>query len=93
MLGPKQAGFYPDRDVDCQEAVAQGIADLIEQAVLSGTSEADAAAALAGKSTPGVPDLIADAKAAGWREIETANAIKTVAAGLAMGYAGTDPEE
>ena len=93
MLGPKQSGFYPDRDVDCQEAVAQGIVDLIEQAVLSGTSEADAAAALAGKSTPGVPDLIADAKAAGWHEMEAANAIKTVAAGLADGYAGIDPEE
>ncbi len=93
MLGPKQAGFYPDRDVDCQEAVAQGIAELIEQAVLSGSSEEDAAAALSGKSTSGVPDLIADAKAAGWHEMETANAIKVVAAGLALGYAGTDPEE
>lgn len=93
MLGPKQSGDYPDRDIDCQEAVAQGIADLIEQAVLSGSSEADAAAALAGKSTPGVPHLIADAKAAGWHEMETANAIKVVAAGMAIGYAGTDPEE
>lgn len=93
MLGPKQSGDYPDRDIDCQEAVAQGIADLIEQATLSGTSEADAAAALAGKSTPGIPDLIADAKAAGWHEMETANAIKVVAAGMAMGYTGTDPNE
>lgn len=93
MLGPKQAGFYPERDVDCQEAVAQGIADLIEQAILSGSSEADAAAALGGKSTPGVPNLIADAKAAGWHEIETANAIKIVATGMANGYAGFDPEE
>ncbi|KAA9369575.1 hypothetical protein [Ochrobactrum quorumnocens] len=93
MLGPKQSGFYPDRDVDCQEAVAQGITDLIEQATLSGTSEADAAAALAGKSTPGITDLIAEAKAAGWHEMETANAIKVVAAGMANGYAGTEPEE
>ena len=93
MLGPKQSSFYPDRDVDCQEAVAQGIADLIEQANLSGTSEADAAAALAGKSTPGIPDLIADAKSAGWHEMETANAVKAVADGMVNGYAGTDPDE
>ena len=25
MLKPKQVGTYPDRDQDCQEAVAQGI--------------------------------------------------------------------
>lgn len=93
MLGPKQSGDYPDSDIDCKEAVAQGIADLIEQAVLSGTSEADAAAALAGKSTPGIPELIEKAKAAGWHEMETANAIKIVAAGMNQGYAGTDPEE
>lgn len=93
MLGPKQSGDYPDRDIDCQEAVAQGIADLIEQAVLSGTSEADAAAALAGKSTPGIPELIEEAKAAGWHEMETANAIKIVAAGMHEGVTGTDPNE
>lgn len=93
MFGPKQSGFYPDRDVDCQEAVSQGIADMIEQAVLSGTSEADAAAALAGKSTPGIPELIKEAKAAGWHEMETANAIKIVATGMHQGYAGTDPDE
>jgi hypothetical protein len=78
MLGPKQSDFYPDRDINCQEAVARGIADPIEQAVLSGTSEAGAAAALAGKSTPGIPDLIADAKAAGSHEMEVANAIKAL---------------
>lgn len=93
MFGPKQSGDYPDRDIDCQEAVSQGIADLIEQATLSGTSEAAAAEALAGKSTPGIPDLIADAKAAGWHEMETANAIKLVAAGMYRGFTGTDPDE
>lgn len=93
MKRPKKPGDYPDRDIDCQEAVAQGIADIIEQATFSGTSEADAAEALAGKSTPGIPELIADAKAAGWHEMEVANAIKVVAAGMAMGFAGTDPEE
>ncbi|MCV9909255.1 hypothetical protein [Ochrobactrum quorumnocens] len=46
-----------------------------------------------GKSTPGISDLIEVAKAAGWHETEVANAIKIVAAGMANGYAGTDPEE
>lgn len=49
MLGPKQAGDYPDRDIDCQEAVSQGITDLIEQATLAGGSEDEAASALSGK--------------------------------------------
>ncbi|MFK4820981.1 hypothetical protein ACI0FS_14880 [Ochrobactrum quorumnocens] len=93
MIRPKQPGFYPNRDVDCQAAVAQGIADLIEQATLSGTSEADASAALAEQNVPGIRDLIEEAKAVGWQEAEVANAIKIVAAGMANGYAGFDPEE
>lgn len=63
-------GFYPDRDIDCQEDVAQGIADLIEQATLSGSLEQNAAAAIADAGVPGTRDLIADAKAAGWHEAE-----------------------
>ncbi len=42
MMGPKRKGRYPDRDLDCQEAVSMGISDLIEQATLFGTSEAGA---------------------------------------------------
>lgn len=93
MLGPKRTGDYPDRDIDCQEAVAQGIADLIEQAALSGTSEADAAAAIAGTGVPGIRDLIDDALAAGWSAEETATAIKYVSAGMYRGYSGTEEDE
>ncbi|MCV9909690.1 hypothetical protein OIV19_18990 [Brucella sp. HL-2] len=32
MNRPKREGPYPDRDIDCQEEMAQGIADLIKQA-------------------------------------------------------------
>ncbi|MFC7064825.1 hypothetical protein [Brucella rhizosphaerae] len=93
MLKPKQSGNYPDRDLDCQEAVSQGIADLIEQAALSGTSEADAAAAIADTGVPGIRDLIDDAVASGWSAEETAKAIKAVSAGMYLGYTGTDPDE
>ena len=93
MLGPKQPGDYPDRDIDCQEAVAQGIADLIEQATLSGSSEQDAAAAIADTGVPGIRDLIDDAVAAGWSAEETANAIKIVSAGMYRGFTGTEQDE
>ncbi|WP_435656927.1 hypothetical protein [Brucella pituitosa] len=93
MLGPKQQGDYPDRDIDCQAAVAQGVADLIEQATLSGSSEQDAAAAIADTAVPGVRDLIDDAVAAGWSAEETANAIKIVSAGMYRGFTGTEPDE
>ncbi len=93
MLGPKQAGKYPDRNLDCQEAVSMGISDLIEQATLSGSSEADAAAAIADTGVPGIRDLIDDAVAAGWSAAEAANAIKVVSAGMYRGYTGTEVDE
>ncbi|MBA8862721.1 hypothetical protein FHW19_004472 [Ochrobactrum anthropi] len=93
MQGPKQKGNYPDRDIDCQEAVAQGISDLIEQAVLSGSSETDAAAAIADTGIPGIRELIDDAVAAGWSAEETASAIKTVSAGMYRGFSGTEIDE
>lgn len=93
MLKPKQAGRYPDREVDCQEAISQGIADLIEQATLSGASEAEAAAAIADTGIPGIRDLIDDAVAAGWTPEEAASAIKVVSAGMYRGYTGTEPDE
>lgn len=43
---PKREGDYPDRDIDCQEAVAAGIVDLIEAAENAGWSAAEAAAAI-----------------------------------------------
>lgn len=93
MNGPKREGQYPDRDIECQEAVAQGIADLIEQATLSGTSEADAAAAISDTAIPDIRDLIDDAVAAGWSPEEAASAIKVVSSGMYLGYTGKDPDE
>ncbi|GLU29439.1 hypothetical protein [Brucella sp. NBRC 12950] len=93
MQGPKREGLYPDREIDCQEAMSQGIADLIEQATLSGTSEADAAAAISDTAIPGIRDLIDDAVAAGWAPEEAASAVKVVAAGMYRGFTGTEPDE
>lgn len=93
MLGPRQNGDYPDRYIDCQEAVSQGITDLIEQATLSGGSEAEAAAALSGTDIPGIRDLINDAVDAGWAADEAARAVAEVAKGMQIGYEGTDPNE
>lgn len=93
MQGPKRRGKYPDRKLDSEEAVSMGISDLIEQAVMSGTSEADAAAAIADTGVPGIRDLIDDAVAAGWSEEEAANAIKVVSAGMYRGYTGTEIDE
>lgn len=93
MQGPRREGDYPDRGIDCQEAMSQGIADLIEQATLSGTSEADAAAAISDTAIPGIRDLIDDAVAAGWTPEEAASAIKVVAAGMYRGFTGTEPDE
>ncbi|TCQ78015.1 hypothetical protein EDF68_10889 [Ochrobactrum sp. BH3] len=93
MLGPKQVGPYPDREIDCQEAVSQSIADLIEQATLSGASVSDAAAAISDTAIPGIRDLIDDAVDAGWSAEETASAIKVVSAGMYRGFTGTEPDE
>jgi len=93
MLGPRKEGDYPDRDIDCQEAVSHGISDLIERATLSGGSEAETAAALSGTDIPGIRDLINDAVEAGWSADEAARAVAEVAKGLKVGYAGTDPNE
>ncbi|WP_408913789.1 hypothetical protein [Brucella pseudogrignonensis] len=93
MQSPKQEGLYPDRELDCQEAMSHGIADLIEQATVSGTSEADAAAAIADTAIPGIRDLIDDAVASGWSPEEAASAIKIVSAGMYRGFTGTEPDE
>lgn len=93
MLGPKQAGEYPDRDIDCQEAVSQGIADLVEQGVVSGGTEAEVTAALAGARVIGVRELIHDAVEAGWSEEEAITAIRIVAEGMHRGATGTEIDE
>lgn len=43
---PRKRGNYPDRDIECQEAVAAGIVDLIEAAENAGWSASEAAAAI-----------------------------------------------
>jgi len=93
MFGPKQEGDYPDRDLDCQEAVSQGIADLVEQGVVSGGTEAEVTAALAGAKVLGIRELIHDAVEAGWSEEEAATAIRIVAEGMHRGATGTEIDE
>jgi len=90
MLSPKQEGPYPDRDIDCQDAVSQSIADLIEQATFSGASKADATAAISDTAIPGIRDLIEDAVAAGWSAEETASAIKVVSASMYPSHTGKE---
>lgn len=93
MFGPKQPGDYPDRDIDCQEAVSQGIAELVDRAVVSGATEAEVTAALAGARVIGVRELIQDAVQAGWTEEEAATAIRIVSENMHRGVTGTDPDE
>ncbi|WP_421566103.1 hypothetical protein [Ochrobactrum sp. EDr1-4] len=60
---------------------------------MSGTSESDAAAAIADTGVPDILDLIDDAIAAVWSVEETATAIKFVSAVMYRGYTGTEPDE
>ncbi|MDR6431273.1 hypothetical protein [Brucella pseudogrignonensis] len=43
---PRHDGKYPDRNIDCQEAVAAGVVDLIEAAENAGWSTTEAARAV-----------------------------------------------
>lgn len=43
---PKHEGKYPDRDIDCQEAVVGAMMDLIEKAENAGWTAREAAAAV-----------------------------------------------
>ncbi|QQC25774.1 hypothetical protein I6H96_02615 [Brucella anthropi] len=45
-IKPKADGNYPDRNIDCQEAVASGIIDLIETAENAGWGAVEAARAI-----------------------------------------------
>ncbi|GLU29960.1 MULTISPECIES: hypothetical protein [Brucella/Ochrobactrum group] len=47
MLKPRHPGKYPERELDCQEAVANEIMGLIASARNAGWEEAETAAAIA----------------------------------------------
>lgn len=46
MTGPKRLGPYPDRDLDCQEAMECGLLALVDQAEATGWLRTEAYAAL-----------------------------------------------
>lgn len=46
MSGPACEGKYPDRNIDCQNAIALRVVDLIEDAEKSGWSAVEAARAI-----------------------------------------------
>ncbi len=46
ILGPRRVGKYHDRNIDCQEAVAATVIDIIEQAENAGWSATEAAKAI-----------------------------------------------
>jgi hypothetical protein len=93
MNGPKKEGNYVDRDIDCQEALAQGVADLIDKDIDAGRSEAAAASEIVSGSNPGIDELIKSAIRAGWNRDEAAASIVLVAAGMHRGYTGQEPDE
>lgn len=45
-IKPKTDGNYPDRNIDCQEAIASGVVDLIESAEKAGWGAVEAARAI-----------------------------------------------
>lgn len=98
MRGPKQTGSYPDRELDCQEDMADGFTDRFDREVVFGSAREDGR--LSGirehlRSTQPVEwnDVIADAVNAGWSEQEAQAALAFVLDGMAEGEAGTDPNE
>lgn len=98
MQGPKRPGAYPDRELDCQEAVAEGIVNLVDEAVVSGSAdnEADVLAGfakLAQAPTAGMRDLLQEAVEAGWSMEEASKAVMVTAAAMRTGALGTDPDE
>ena len=93
MHSPKQNGPYPDRETDCQEAVSEGVAELLEQATLEGRSEKEAEAVIDGTSLPGASNLIEEAVEAGWSADEAADAITIVSEEIRKGETGKDPNE
>lgn len=46
MSGPVREGKYPDRNIDCQTAVAERVVDLIEEAENAGWTAIEAARAI-----------------------------------------------
>lgn len=93
MFGPRKAGNYPDRDIDCEEAITEGLSNLVERATTSGASEVDATAALADGGALGIRDVIDDAVAAGWSAEEATRAVTESVRLMYLGATGTDPNE
>lgn len=93
MLEPKEIGPYPDREIDCQEAVFEEVAELLEQATLEGRSPKEAEAVIDGTSIPGANNLIEEAVETGWSADEAADAIKIVSEEIRKGETDVDPNE
>lgn len=98
MRGPKNAGRYPDRDLDCQEDMADGFTERFDREVVF--ESAGQGGRISGirehlRSTQQAEwnDIIADAVNAGWSEQEAQAALTVVVDGMARGEAGTEPDE
>lgn len=46
MLKPRHSGEYPDREIDCQEAISGKLVEAIDEAEAAGWSRIEAAQAL-----------------------------------------------
>ena len=79
--------------MDCEEAITEGLSNLIEKATKSGTTEAEAAATLANGDAPGVQNVIDHAVSAGWSAEEATRAVAESGRLLYIGATGTDPNE
>lgn len=94
MRGPKQEGAYPDRDIDCQEDLAEAFDDRFDRGILIG--QHPRGAGMRGRlkePQDNWNDIIADAVAAGWSEQESRTALLIVIDGMREGEAGTNPQE
>lgn len=94
MRGPKREGAYPDRDIDCQEELAEAFNERFDRGVLSGHHPRGTG--MRGKlkePQDNWNDIIADAVAIGWTEQEARKALHIVLDGMREGEAGTNPQE
>ncbi|MEN5275739.1 hypothetical protein ABE527_02200 [Brucella sp. TWI432] len=94
MRGPKQAGDYSDRDIDCQQDMAEGFTDRFDRELLSGNGRPTAIReGLRATQQVEWNDVVTDAVNAGWSEQEAQTALSIVVDGILRGEAGTDPDE
>ena len=84
--GPKQTGDWPDRALDCEEAIEPAfiaIADRLQAAGLSPDETArqlvEATADRSHWAAPMLRDIAEQAQAAGWHRLEVANGIVSLA--------------